>query len=135
MRRAAALVLLFSFDQIFKFFAFQGLLPRTGGLLAYVCNPYISWGIPVLGWVFWTNWVIATALLIYLLTRYNKNIWLVVVLAGSVSNIADRIFRGCVVDYFRLPAGNFPIFNLADVFIVMGIGIFLAREIFFRKRI
>jgi signal peptidase II len=43
--------------------------------------------------------------------------------AGALSNILDRIFYGGVVDYFTLPL--IPTFNLADICIVTGIGIFI----------
>lgn len=112
-------------DQALKIFVSKNLLFATGGFLTYVCNSYISWGIPILGSVFWVVWLISNGLLVHFILRYNKNIFLFAVLAGSVSNAIDRLLYGCVVDYFRLPVGNFPIFNLADVFIVVGIIAFL----------
>lgn len=49
------------------------------------------------------------------------------VIAGSISNIIDRIFYGSVVDFIMFHGGNFtfPVFNIADMCIVIGIGLML----------
>lgn len=38
--------------------------------------------------------------------------------AGGVSNIIDRLCRGSVVEFIHI--GNFPVFNIADVCILIG---------------
>jgi signal peptidase II len=40
---------------------------------------------------------------------------------GAVGNIVDRIFRGAVVDFIDI--GPWPVFNLADVSIVLGVSL------------
>jgi signal peptidase II len=44
-------------------------------------------------------------------------------LGGSISNLADRLLRGQVTDYIDVDV--WPAFNLADVAIVGGVGLFL----------
>ena len=46
------------------------------------------------------------------------------VIGGSVSNLADRIRLGHVTDFLDL--SHWPAFNLADSFIVIGVGIVVA---------
>lgn len=44
------------------------------------------------------------------------------ILSGVLANLVDRIFRGYVIDYldFTIINYDFPIFNLADIMIVLG---------------
>ena len=44
----------------------------------------------------------------------------VLILGGGIGNMIDRIFRGYVVDMFDLLFMSYPIFNLADCFVVVG---------------
>ena len=43
------------------------------------------------------------------------------VLCGGIGNMIDRICRGYVVDMFDLEFMDYPIFNLADCFVVVGV--------------
>ena len=43
------------------------------------------------------------------------------VLGGGVGNMIDRVCRGYVVDMFDLEFISYPIFNLADIFVVVGV--------------
>jgi signal peptidase II len=45
------------------------------------------------------------------------------VVGGGVANLVDRLIGGTVVDLFDL--GWFPVFNLADAFITIGMGLLI----------
>ena len=46
---------------------------------------------------------------------------LVVLLAGAIGNFIDRIRLGYVVDFFYFSLINFPIFNVADIYVTMSV--------------
>ena len=77
---------------------------------------------------------VAAVVLVMILLRYNEGFWgtigLAAVLGGTIGNLIDRIFNdGRVVDMFRTLFINFPIFNIADVFITLGFITFLIHFI------
>lgn len=43
------------------------------------------------------------------------------ILAGAIGNYVDRLARGYVVDFIRLP--YWPVFNVADVLVVAGVAL------------
>ena len=45
-------------------------------------------------------------------------VFLILIISGGVSNTIDRIFRGFVVEFIKI--GKLPVFNLADIFILIG---------------
>lgn len=45
----------------------------------------------------------------------------VLILGGGIGNVIDRVCRGYVVDMFDLQFISYPIFNLADCFVVAGV--------------
>ena len=57
------------------------------------------------------------------LKRYS----LIMILGGALGNLYDRVFYGYVIDFIDFDFGfyNFPVFNFADVFIFLGLFIFV----------
>jgi signal peptidase II len=118
-------LLILLFDQYLKYLAAQGTF-SAGEILTYACNPHISWSIPLKGLLFWLLWLTAISGLIFYLRKNPRNIFILLVLSGAISNLYDRITAGCVIDYINL--GFFPIFNLADAAITAGALSFLISQ-------
>lgn len=140
-----AVVFIVLLDQLTKYWAVSRLLP--GGeievvpdvfYLAFATNNGAAWSLfsgqrvilllvtvaslALIGFVLWRGWVT---------TKIGR--WGVYfVLGGAIGNFLDRAFRtgGLVVDLFDFRLINFPIFNVADVFITVGgvmFGIFVLQ--------
>lgn len=68
--------------------------------------------------------VVIAAMVIYTIkikpksTLYMLSASLIV--AGGVGNLIDRIFRGYVVDMIEVTFVNYPVFNFADICVVIG---------------
>lgn len=95
-----------------------------------VCNKNIAWSIPIAPGAFYFFWLIIFLFLIcYFLKSKNhfEKMVLIFIFAGAISNIIDRILRGCVVDFIDLKF--WPVFNLADIYITMGIILLLIKQI------
>ena len=62
----------------------------------------------------------------------KTKVFLSLILAGGISNLIDRIFRGHVVDFIDITNFiNFPVINLADIYITLGwLGIVVLFAIF-----
>ena len=54
-------------------------------------------------------------------------IGVVIVFSGAISNALDRLLLGCVIDFIDIKIFNYPLFNLADTFIVTGVMIIIAK--------
>lgn len=54
-------------------------------------------------------------------------------ISGAVGNCIDRVFRGYVVDFVYFSLINFPVFNVADIFVVCS-GIALVLLVCFKYK-
>jgi lipoprotein signal peptidase len=105
--------LILASDQLSKI-----LIRFRGG--SFICNPDIAFGINIPDTLFWIFWTIIICLIIYLYKNYfiRDTLYVAPILFGAASNLIDRIWHGCVIDFIQL--GWWPIFNLADFFITLG---------------
>lgn len=55
------------------------------------------------------------------------------ILGGAIGNGIDRLFYGGVVDFFDFRLINFAVFNVADSFITVGVGLLLLGLLIFDK--
>ncbi len=82
--------------------------------------------------------IFTVAVIIALATKFisgRVSRWsIVLVTAGGLSNCIDRIIYGYVQDMFKLELFNFPIFNVADIFITICCIIFVIAIIFEKDR-
>lgn len=78
--------------------------------------------------------VVIGAVIYFMIKKKPKNKILIISLTlltgGALGNFIDRVFRGFVVDFLDFCLINFPIFNVADCFVVIG-AILLAVYILF----
>ena len=56
-----------------------------------------------------------------------------VLAAGAVGNLIDRVFRGYVIDFIYFSLIDFPVFNVADIYVVCS-GIFLVFCVCFKYK-
>ncbi len=55
------------------------------------------------------------------------------IIAGGLGNIIDRVRLGYVVDFIDFRIINYAIFNVADIFIVVGAGLLILDSLFVSK--
>ncbi|HCT1846607.1 TPA: signal peptidase II [Enterococcus faecalis] len=95
--------------------------------LTYLRNTGAAWSLLEGKMIFfYVITVIVSVVIIYLLIKnYKKSIWYSVglsfVLAGAIGNFIDRVRLGYVVDMLQTDFMNFPIFNVADSTLVVGV--------------
>lgn len=81
--------------------------------------------------------VLINIVILYLALQSNnlKGYLFVIILGGSLGNLFDRIYYSAVPDFIDLNYNNFHwfVFNVADIFITVGIMCLILVELFFNK--
>ena len=76
-------------------------------------------------------------LIIAIQSRDYKGYFFISIFSGSVGNLYDRLYYSAVPDFidFHLDDFHWFIFNVADIFISLGVICLIFVEIFFKKKI
>lgn len=147
-----ALILL---DQAFKIFITTSLFEKSMDIIpgilkfSYVENRGMAFGMgnsSTVGFIV-TNIIVLGIIIKFTMSQQDRidtktNAVICLVLAGGFSNLIDRIFRGFVVDFIDItPLFQFPVFNIADICIVVGwfllvlfIAIYTYKEVIQKKQ-
>ena len=70
---------------------------------------------------------ISIALILFYIVKYIEKLslffifWSSLIIAGIGCNLYERVYYGYVRDFFKLNFVNFPIFNISDIFINIGV--------------
>ena len=111
------------------------------GLLrfSYVENTGAAFGIMKdMRWFFiLVTLIILVALIVWLEKSFFKSNFMkagiLLVVAGALGNLIDRVRLGYVIDFIDFYVINFPVFNVADCFICVGAAILCIHYLFFEK--
>lgn len=79
--------------------------------------------------------IMMVVLVVFLRKTKNKSfiikLTVLMIIAGGIGNLIDRIAYGYVVDFINFTFIEFPIFNVADIFVTVGGVILVVYLIFF----
>ncbi len=100
----------------------------------YYPNTGIAFSLPFPNWLLVVVTPILITLLVFWILQKKKillttYLGLFLVTAGALSNFIDRLFFAVTVDYLRVFTG---VINLADILIVVGVGLLILGE--YRKK-
>ncbi len=138
-----SVILMIALDQLVKYWTVSSLKP-VGSIpilenvfhLTYIENRGAAFSI--LQGQKWFFVCITVAVLAAIIYAFRKNMivhasgkWALLFIAGgAIGNVIDRIFRGFVVDMFDFCLINYPVFNFADIFVVVGAFLFIYYVMF-----
>lgn len=138
-------LLLLGIDQYSKYWAVahlknQDAISLISGVfeLHYLENHGAAWGI-LSGKMFFLIGisVLVLGLLVYLYTKIpeGRHFWLLkacflCIFAGTVGNLLDRVFHQYVIDFLYFKWIDFPVFNVADIYVTLGAGLLIVALFF-----
>jgi|TARA_B110000438_G_C15707089_1_gene603653 signal peptidase II len=152
MKKFIVIILIFFFDRVTKFYLIN--LQYSGTDVDFYIYPFlnfylvwntgIGFGLASLeaDFVYHALTVVIAAinLMLIIILFKSKGIYeylVAIVLGGSLGNLFDRMYYFAVPDFIDLHIGNFHwfIFNIADIFITLGIIGLIAKELTKKKNL
>ena len=109
----------------------------------YITNDGMAFGInfPFGYFIFTTVSILLTAFLFWYLWSVRNHSIIIrlgigLIIAGAIGNLIDRIFLGEVIDFLDFMIGDFHwyVFNLADSYVTVGMGLVLIDSIVLEKK-
>ena len=82
--------------------------------------------------------IVNIILMVFLIKSKGLNSYLIaIILGGSLGNLFDRIYYYAVPDFIDFHVGNFHwfIFNIADIFITVGVICLILAELLYKKEV
>ena len=143
---------LFCIDRFSKIYIID-LTEKTDTTLIYLTpflNSYLIWNSGIAFGLFslsneitynlFTLLIIFINLVVLYLAFKIKDIrkfFFLLILGGSLGNLFDRIYYGSVPDFIDFHLGNFHwfIFNIADIFITVGVICLILAELLYKKEV
>ena len=140
-----SVVLLTIIDQISKLYIIKTMelydsIPVIDGILDihYIRNAGAAWGIfqnkQILFYIE-TVIILAVALILYIRClskdKYKDiRILILLISAGAIGNFIDRIRFKYVIDFIYFKIINFPVFNIADCYVTIGVFLLIILMLF-----
>ena len=91
-------------------------IQNTGGGFSILTGP--TW---LLTGITMVLMLVIAVLLVKKVFSHPMAMWmLTLILSGGIGNLIDRVRLGYVVDMFNLQFMNYPVFNIADILVVIG---------------
>lgn len=109
--------------------------------LEYVRNTGAAWGMFPNGTIFFAIFSCIVCVMLFILyikipkeTKYNLLACIdIMLIAGAVGNLIDRVFRHYVVDFFYFKLIDFPVFNVADIYVTVSAIVLIIVIMFYYK--
>lgn len=106
----------------------------------YIQNEGAAWSI-LEGqmWFFYLVTIIVSAVLIYFIYSEGKKdkiygTILAIILGGTLGNFIDRLFYQYVIDMIKVEFISFPVFNLADSFLTIGVILLFVYSVYLERQ-
>ncbi|MDO4623290.1 MAG: signal peptidase II [Eubacteriales bacterium] len=144
----AVFVILVVLDQITKYLAVSGLKGQNAivlipGVLELQYLENIGAAFSIMEGRQWFFYILTTVFLVFVCVilrrlpadaKYNALRWCAIVLsAGAVGNFIDRLINKYVVDFIYFSLINFPIFNVADIYVTLSVAVLVILLFFYYK--
>lgn len=109
--------------------------------IEYIRNTGAAWGMFPNGTIFFI--IFSLIVCIGLLVLFNKtpkekkynylSMVIIILVSGAIGNLIDRCFRKYVVDFFYFKLIDFPVFNVADIYVTVAAIMLILLIMFYYK--